>query len=69
MRGLERGLRVLEALEAQPISSLHDLHLVTGIPKPSLLRVLPLSHQHQSHAQAAQRRSAGTGCRSRSTGS
>lgn len=40
MRGLERGLRVLEALEAQPISSLHDLHLATGIPKPSLLRVL-----------------------------
>jgi IclR family mhp operon transcriptional activator len=40
MRGLERGLHVLEALEAQPISSLHDLHLATGIPKPSLLRVL-----------------------------
>jgi IclR family mhp operon transcriptional activator len=40
MRGLERGLRVLEALEAQPISSLHELHLATGIPKPSLLRVL-----------------------------
>jgi IclR family mhp operon transcriptional activator len=40
MRGLERGLRVLEALESQPISSLHDLHLATGIPKPSLLRVL-----------------------------
>jgi IclR family mhp operon transcriptional activator len=31
---------VLEALESQPISSLHDLHLATGIPKPSLLRVL-----------------------------
>ena len=40
MRGLERGLRVLEALESKPISSLHDLHLATGIPKPSLLRVL-----------------------------
>lgn len=40
MRGLERGLRVLEALEAQPISSLHDLYLATGISKPSLLRVL-----------------------------
>jgi hypothetical protein len=40
MRGLERGLRVLEAFEARPISSLHDLHLSTGIPKPSLLRVL-----------------------------
>ena len=40
MRGLERGLRVLEALEARPISSLHDLYLSTGISKPSLLRVL-----------------------------
>src|SRR5262245_49692643 len=40
MRGLERGIRVLEALELQPISSLHDLHLATAIPKPSLLRVL-----------------------------
>src|SRR5712692_3839119 len=40
MRGLERGLQVLEALESNPISSLHDLHLATGISKPSLLRVL-----------------------------
>ena len=40
MRGLERGLQVLEALEANPISSLHDLHLATGISKPSLLRLL-----------------------------
>lgn len=40
VRGLERGLRVLEALEAKPIASLHDLYLVTGISKPSLLRVL-----------------------------
>lgn len=40
IRGLERGLRVLEALEAKSISSLQDLHLTTGIPKPSLLRVL-----------------------------
>lgn len=40
IRGLERGLRVLEALEADPISSLDDLHRATGIPKPSLLRIL-----------------------------
>ena len=40
MRGLERGLRVLEALESKPISSLHDLHLATGISKPVLLRML-----------------------------
>src|SRR5262249_29696191 len=40
MRALERGLRVLEALEANQISSLHALHVATGISKPSLLRVL-----------------------------
>ena len=40
MRGLERGLQVLDALESKPISSLHDLHLATGISKQSLLRVL-----------------------------
>jgi IclR family mhp operon transcriptional activator len=45
MRGLERGIRVLEALESKPISSLHDLHLATGIPKPSLLRVLKTLEQ------------------------
>jgi IclR family transcriptional regulator, mhp operon transcriptional activator len=46
LRGLERGLWVLEALEAKPISSLHDLHLSTGIPKPSLLRVLQTLERH-----------------------
>jgi IclR family mhp operon transcriptional activator len=40
MRGLERGLQVLDALDSNPISSLHDLHVATGISKPSLLRVL-----------------------------
>jgi IclR family transcriptional regulator, mhp operon transcriptional activator len=40
MRGLEHGLKVLEALGSQPIASLHDLHLATGISKPSLPRVL-----------------------------
>lgn len=45
VRGLERGLRVLEALEVQPISSLHDLHQATGISKPSLLRVLQTLEQ------------------------
>ena len=40
MRGLERGLQVLGALETNPISSLHELHLATGISKPSLLRIL-----------------------------
>jgi len=40
LRGLERGLQVLDALRTNPISSLHELHLATGISKPSLLRVL-----------------------------
>src|SRR6267154_420810 len=40
IRGLERGLRVLEVLRSKPISSLHDIHLATHISKPSLLRIL-----------------------------
>jgi IclR family transcriptional regulator, mhp operon transcriptional activator len=40
IRGLERGLQVLGVLQSNPISSLHDIHLATGISKPSLLRIL-----------------------------
>lgn len=40
IKGLERGLLVLQALQMQPDSSLHELHTVTGISKPSLLRIL-----------------------------
>lgn len=40
VQGLERGLRVLEALRESSSSSLRDLHAVTGISKPSLLRIL-----------------------------
>jgi IclR family mhp operon transcriptional activator len=40
IRGLERGLQVLQALQSSPISSLHDIHLATRISKPSLLRIL-----------------------------
>jgi IclR family mhp operon transcriptional activator len=40
IRGLERGLHVLQALQSNPIASLHDIHLATEIPKPSLLRIL-----------------------------
>jgi IclR family mhp operon transcriptional activator len=40
IRGLERGLRVLQCLQLTPIASLHDLNLATGISKPSLLRIL-----------------------------
>ena len=40
IRGLERGLQVLQALQSSPIASLHDLYLATRISKPSLLRIL-----------------------------
>lgn len=40
IRSLERGLKVLESLQETPISSLHDIHRQTQIPKPSLLRIL-----------------------------
>src|SRR5713101_3860103 len=40
IRGLERGLQVLEFLQSNPISSLHELHVATRISKPSLLRIL-----------------------------
>jgi IclR family transcriptional regulator, mhp operon transcriptional activator len=40
IKGLERGLRVLQALQMQPDSSLHELHVFTRISKPSLLRIL-----------------------------
>jgi IclR family transcriptional regulator, mhp operon transcriptional activator len=40
IRALERGLQVLSVLRASPIASLHDIHLATRIPKPTLLRIL-----------------------------
>jgi IclR family transcriptional regulator, mhp operon transcriptional activator len=40
IRGLQRGLQVIQALQANPISSLHEIHLATHISKPSLLRIL-----------------------------
>ena len=40
IKGLQRGLQVLEALQASPTSSLHAIHLATRISKPSLLRIL-----------------------------
>src|SRR5947209_6371988 len=40
IKGLELGLLVLQALHMQPDSSLHEIHIVTRISKPSLLRIL-----------------------------
>jgi IclR family transcriptional regulator, mhp operon transcriptional activator len=45
IRGLERGLHVLQFLQANPISSLHNIHLATDISKPSLLRILQTLEQ------------------------
>ena len=40
LRGLERGLQAIQALQETRIASLHELHLTTRISKPSLLRIL-----------------------------
>src|SRR5438046_2785704 len=40
IRGLERGLLVLQALQTNPIASLHEIHLATRISNPRLLRIL-----------------------------
>lgn len=40
MRGLERGLMVLEALEGHSSLSLRELYQQTQLPKPTLLRIL-----------------------------
>jgi IclR family mhp operon transcriptional activator len=40
IRGLQRGLEVLKALQANSILSLHEIYLATSISKPSLLRIL-----------------------------
>jgi IclR family mhp operon transcriptional activator len=40
IKSLERGLQVLQLLQSNPIASLHEMHLSTGISKPSLLRIL-----------------------------
>lgn len=46
MRGLERGLQVLEVLRSTATASLHEVHEATGIPKPSLLRILATLSKH-----------------------
>jgi IclR family transcriptional regulator, mhp operon transcriptional activator len=45
IQALERGLRVLQALREMRAASLHDLHRVTGIPKPTLTRILLTCYQ------------------------
>lgn len=40
IRGLQRGLQVMQVLQSSSIASLHDIHRATRISKPSLLRIL-----------------------------
>src|SRR5262245_48613611 len=40
IKGLERGIKVLQILQSRQISSLQDLHIATSYSKPSLLRIL-----------------------------
>jgi IclR family transcriptional regulator, mhp operon transcriptional activator len=40
VRALNRGLDVLQAIQSAKAASLHDLHLATSLPKPTLLRIL-----------------------------
>ncbi|WP_238364148.1 helix-turn-helix domain-containing protein [Mesobacterium pallidum] len=40
IRSLARGLEVLQLLQTSGALTLHDLHRLSGIPKPSLLRIL-----------------------------
>lgn len=40
IRGLQRGLQVMQVLQTSSIASLNDIHRATHISKPSLLRIL-----------------------------
>jgi len=40
IRSVERAIEILQALNRRPLSSLHDLHCDTGLPKPSIVRIL-----------------------------
>ncbi|MGY1708434.1 helix-turn-helix domain-containing protein [Geodermatophilus sp. SYSU D00758] len=46
IESLSRGLQVLDVLRGMRAASLHDLHRATGIPKPTLIRILWTAHQH-----------------------
>lgn len=42
---LSRGFAVMRVLREMRAASLHDLHVATGIPKSSLLRILATAHE------------------------
>jgi IclR family mhp operon transcriptional activator len=45
IESLARGLQVLKVLQEMRAASLHDLHVATSIPKPTLTRILWTAHQ------------------------
>lgn len=57
IRSVARAIDVIQALNRRPLSTLHDLHRETGLPKPSILRVL---RTLESKGLAAQSSSYGT---------
>jgi len=40
IRSVERAIELLQALNRRPLSTLHELHCETGLPKPSIVRLL-----------------------------
>lgn len=40
IRSVERAIDILMAMNRRPFSTLHDLHRDTGLPKPSIVRLL-----------------------------
>lgn len=40
IRALDRGLAVLDEITRTRVASLHDLHVATGLPKATLLRII-----------------------------
>ncbi len=53
IRSVERAIDLLQALNRRPLSTLHDLHRDTGLPKPSILRILRTLEAKGLAAQSA----------------
>ncbi len=45
IESLARGLQVIQILQESGAASLHDLHLATGLPKSTLIRILHTAYQ------------------------
>lgn len=53
IRSVERAIDLLQALNRRPLSTLHDLHRDTGLPKPSIVRLLRTLEAKGLAAQSA----------------